>query len=150
MKWEKIGWWVLITAKCEIIRITNVKHPKRLVYHSWTSFQMTSKVKYLWVTIDITVSWRQHARNITRNANSTLAFLRRKTSSYSKNIWETRYKTWSDYNWSVLPQYGVPPSKPKFQLHRPFHVKQHGISWMTSDGIAASPLCSCTSYNLTA
>jgi hypothetical protein len=55
--------------------------------------QMTSKGKYLGITISQNLSWNNHIDNVCRKANNTTAFLRRNLSSCPANIRTKCYTT---------------------------------------------------------
>jgi site-specific DNA-cytosine methylase len=80
--------------KCEVLRITN-KRNKIMTNYYIHGQQLQIVDKYLGLTISENLSWNNHVNNITKKANSTLAFLRRnirncpqraKTQAYNKFV----------------------------------------------------------------
>ena len=80
--------------KCELLRVTNKTKPTLRDYsiHS-INVSATDAAKYLGVTIDGSLKWTKHLQNVSKKANSSLAFLRRNIFSCPKQVKETCYKT---------------------------------------------------------
>ena len=79
--------------KCEVIRITSKKNP--IIYSCkihQTALRSTDQAKYLGVIITPDLSWKCHIDNITKKANSTMAFLRRNIRSSPRDA--KAYKTY--------------------------------------------------------
>ena len=87
-KWSRIWQMDFNPSKCEFLMITNKK--LALQFNYCINNQLIKEVqhvKYLGVTIDSRLTWREHINVLSRKANSTLAFLRRNLrpcSSYTK------------------------------------------------------------------
>ena len=93
--WEK-EWQMEFNAdKCEVIRITSKKNPIIYSYRiHQTALRSTDQAKYLGVTITPELSWKCHIDNITKKANSTMAFLRRNIRSSPRDTKAKAYKTY--------------------------------------------------------
>ena len=93
--WEK-EWQMEFNAdKCEVIRITSKKNPIIYSYRiHQTALRTTNQAKYLGVTITPELSWKCHIDNITKKANSTMAFLRRNIRSSQRDAKAKAYKTY--------------------------------------------------------
>ena len=64
--------------KCEVIRTNKKEKPIIYTYQiHQTTLRSTDQAKYLGVTITPDLSWKCHIDNITKKANSTMAFLQR-------------------------------------------------------------------------
>ena len=64
--------------KCEVIRTNKKKKPIIYTYQiHQTTLRSTDQAKYLGVTSTPDLSWKCHIDNITKKANSTMAFLQR-------------------------------------------------------------------------
>jgi hypothetical protein len=73
--------------KCEVIRITTKRNIITSSYFiHGKELNITSKGKYLGITISQNLSWNNHIDNVCRKANNTTAFLRRNLSSCPANI----------------------------------------------------------------
>ena len=79
---------------CEVIRITTKRKiiPSSYFIHG-KELNITSKGKYLGITISQNLSWNNHIDNVCRKANNTTAFLRRNLSSCPANIRTKCYTT---------------------------------------------------------
>ena len=77
-----------------MLRITNKTKANQIItnysIHS-TTLATTDAAKYLGVTIDSSLNWTEHQSNITKKANSTLAFLRRNIPSCPQHVKNTCY-----------------------------------------------------------
>ena len=79
----------------EVIRITTNKNT--IIYHNQihqTTLRLTEQAKYFGVTITPELSWKCHIYNITKKANSTMAFLRRNIRSNPRDAKVKAYKTY--------------------------------------------------------
>ena len=87
-KWSRIWQMDFNPSKCEFLMITNKKLVLQFNYCiNNQRIKEVQHVKYLGVTIDSRLTWREHINVLSRKANSTLAFLRRNLrpcSSYTK------------------------------------------------------------------
>ena len=82
------------TEKCEVLCITNRKHPIQHSYFIHGQKPATkTESKYLGLTISSNLSWSKHVNNISNKANSTMAFLRQNIRSASQQAKCTAYKT---------------------------------------------------------
>ena len=93
-EWEKKWQMAFNAEKCEVLCISNKKHPLQHSYfiHGQKLATKTDS-KYLGVTISSNLSWSKHVNNISKKANSTMAFLRRNIRSASQQAKSTAYKT---------------------------------------------------------
>ena len=80
--------------KCSVLRVTRSRTPK---IHDYKLHQHTlkaeDKTKDLGVTIDSKLCWNSHIDNVTKKANSSLAFLRRNLQISQKHIKANAYTT---------------------------------------------------------
>ena len=80
-------------SKCEFLQITRKTKP---LTHTYTvdgqNIAETSKHKYLGVTINKHLDWKDHVQNITSSARSTLGVLRRNLSSCPREVKERAYQ----------------------------------------------------------
>jgi hypothetical protein len=82
-------------AKCEVIRITTKRNAIVFPYQiHQTTLNVTNQANYLGVTITPHLSWKCHIDNITKKANSTLAFLRRNIRSSPPDAKAKAYNTY--------------------------------------------------------
>ena len=93
--WEK-EWQMEFNAdKCEVIQITSKKNPIIYSYRiHQTALRSTDQAKYLGDTITPDLLWKCHIDNITKKANSTMAFLRRNIRSSPRDAKAKAYKTY--------------------------------------------------------
>ena len=85
---------------CEVIRITIKKEESYNIHQiHQTTLRSTEQAKYLGVTITPELSWKCHIDNITKKANSTMAFLRRNIRSSPRDAKVKAYKT---YVWPIM------------------------------------------------
>ena len=79
--------------KCENITITRKKKPLETNYSlRGHPLKKVSSTKYLGVTINTHLDWKEHIDKMTKKANKTLGFLRRNLKKASQNTKETAYK----------------------------------------------------------
>ena len=92
--WERDWQMHFNPDKCEVIRITTKRKiiPSSYFIHG-KELNITSKGKYLGITISQNLSWNNHIDNVCRKANNTTAFLRRNLSSCPANIRTKCYTT---------------------------------------------------------
>ena len=65
-------------SKCEFLKITNKKLPLHFNYLINNELiREVQHVKYLGITIDSHLTWREHVSVLSHKANATLALLRR-------------------------------------------------------------------------
>ena len=73
--------------KCEHIRTTNKRNVMQAPYNILVqTLKVTSKAKYLGVTVDSRLSWNSHNDAATKRTNQTTAFLRRNLSTCPKDV----------------------------------------------------------------
>ena len=75
--------------KCEHIRTTNKRNVMQASYNILVhtlKVPVTSKAKYLGVTVDSRLSWNSHNDAATKRTNQTTAFLRRNLSTCPKDV----------------------------------------------------------------
>ena len=93
-EWEKKWQMAFNAEKCEVLCITNKKNT---IQHNYLihgqKLAIKSDSKYLGVTISSNLSWSKHVNNISKKANSTMAFLRRNIRPASQQAKSTAYKT---------------------------------------------------------
>ena len=89
-KWEM----AFNAEKYEVLCISNKKHP---IQHNYfihgRKLATKTDSKFLGVTISGNLSWSKLVNNISKKANSTMAFLRRNIRSASQQAKSTAYKT---------------------------------------------------------
>ena len=92
--WERDWQMHFNPDECEVIRITTKRKiiPSSYFIHG-EELNITSKGKYLGITISQNLSWNNHIDNVCRKANNTTAFLRRNLSSCPANIRTKCYTT---------------------------------------------------------
>ena len=75
-KWAKTWQMDFNPSKCEFLKLTNKKLPLHFNYHINNELiKEVQHVKYLGVTIDSHMTWREHINILSHKANATLAFL---------------------------------------------------------------------------
>ena len=80
--------------KCEVLRITNKCNKIMANYYIHDQqLQIVDNAKYLGLTISKNLSWNNHVNNITKKANSTLAFLRRNIQNCPQRTKTQAYNT---------------------------------------------------------
>ena len=93
--WEKENSMEFHPQKCQVLKVTNKKNivPSKYVIHNVT-LEEVPKAKYLGVTINTKLTWKDHISNICRKANSTLGFLRRNLFDCRKELKAKCYKAY--------------------------------------------------------
>jgi hypothetical protein len=93
-QWEQDWMMHFNLDKCEVIRITT-KWKQRIspYYIQGKELAITTKAKYLGVSISNNLSWNHHIDGISKKANNTTAFLRRNLSHCPTTIKAKCYKT---------------------------------------------------------
>ena len=115
-KWAKTWQMDFNTSKCEFLKITNKKLTLHFNYHiNNEPIKEVQYVKYLGITIDSHMTWREHINVLSHKANTTLAFLRGKLKPCSSHI---KAKSYLSYvrpiiEYSSIP-YGILTSKKIF------------------------------------
>ena len=80
--------------KCENITITRKKKPLKMNYSlRGHPLKKVSSTKYLGVTLNCHLDWKEHTDTMVKKANKTLGFLRRNLKSASQKTKEASYKT---------------------------------------------------------
>ena len=80
--------------KCDVLSITNKKHPIQHIYFIHGQKLATKNdSKYPGVTISSNLSWSKHVNNISKKASSDMALLGRNIRSASQQAKNTAYKT---------------------------------------------------------
>jgi hypothetical protein len=92
--WEKENSMEFHPQNCKVLKVTNKKKiiPSRYTLHN-TTLEEVTKAKYLGVTINNKLTWKDHITNTCKKANSTLGFLRRNLHDSKKEIKMKCYKT---------------------------------------------------------
>ena len=86
-KWAKTWQMDFNPSKCEFLKLTNKKLPLHFNYHINNELiKEVQHVKYLGVTIDSHMTWREHINILSHKANATLAFLQRNIKPCSSHI----------------------------------------------------------------
>jgi ribonuclease P/MRP protein subunit RPP40 len=92
--WEETWKMKFHPDKCSVLRLTRSKTPKIHDYKLHDHIlQAEERTKYLGVTIDSKLCWNTHIDNITKKANSSLAFLRRNLQISQSHIKANAYTT---------------------------------------------------------
>ena len=93
-KWELMWKMEFHPQKCQLLRITNKHSPIQHTYNIHNiALEESKSAKYLGVTIDNTLSWKEHYTATAKKANKVLAFLRRNLYNCPENIKEKCFKT---------------------------------------------------------
>lgn len=92
--WESTWQMSFNPDKCEVLRITNKRSKIMTNYYIHDQqFQIVDNAKYLGLTISKNLSWNNQVNNITKKANSTLAFLRRNIRNCPQTAKTQAYNT---------------------------------------------------------
>ena len=92
--WESTWQMSFNPDKCEVLRITNKRNKIMANYYiHGKQLQIVDNAKYLGLTISKNLSWNNHVNNITKKANSTLAFLRRNIRNCPQRAKTQAYNT---------------------------------------------------------
>lgn len=80
-------------SKCQYLQVTRKLRPLRCTYTvDGQHISQTNKHKYLGVTINGRLDWKDHVQSVTSSARSTLGVLRRNCVSCSREVKERTYK----------------------------------------------------------
>ena len=92
-EWEKTWKMEFHPDKCQVLKITNKKNKVEDEYtlHGQT-LKESNKAKYLGVTIDNKLDWKEHQNAMCNKANNVLAFLKRNLGKCPTNIKDKCYK----------------------------------------------------------
>ena len=86
-KWEKANKMEFHPGKCQILRITNKQKPIITNYNIHnTILQVFSSAKYLGVSIDSKLNWKDHSNNVYNKASFMLSFLERNFYKCPENV----------------------------------------------------------------
>jgi hypothetical protein len=92
--WESTWQLSFNPDKCEVLRITNKRNKIMANYYiHGQQLQVVDNAKYLGLTISKNLSWNNHVNNITKKANSTLAFIRRNIRNCPQRAKTQAYNT---------------------------------------------------------
>jgi hypothetical protein len=92
--WESTWQMSFNPDKCEVLRITNKRNKIMANYYiHGQQLQIVDNAKYLGLTISKNLSWNNHVNNITKKANSILAFLRRNIRNFPQRAKTQAYNT---------------------------------------------------------
>ena len=81
-------------SKCQVVRVTASWRPINTLYYlHGQALEAVTSARYLGVDISSGLSWNSHIDRITRNANSTLGFLKRNIKTKHPKVRETAYNT---------------------------------------------------------
>ena len=76
-KWAKVWQMQFNPSKCEFLAVTNKKSPLNFTDHiNEVAIEAVQNAKYLGVTMDSKLIWKEHIMITTHNANTALVFLR--------------------------------------------------------------------------
>jgi len=93
-QWEATWKMEFHPQKCQLLRITNKRKPILSAYNiHGITLEETDAAKYLGVTIDSKLKWKQQYASVIKKANGMLAFLRRNTHDCPRKIKENCYST---------------------------------------------------------
>jgi len=91
--WASLWQMRFNAPKCEFLQVTRKLKPINHTYNiNGHGIEQTSKHKYLGVTINKHLDWKNHVENVTSSAHGTLGVLRRNLSSCSMDVKERAYK----------------------------------------------------------
>ena len=92
--WEKKWQMAFHPKKCQVLRISRSRKPFIHTYNlHGETLESADEVKYLGLTISADIKWNSHVTNVSKKANSKLAFLRRNLRVASPRLKEQLYKT---------------------------------------------------------
>ena len=92
-KWAEQWQMCFNAVKCEFLQITRKTKPLKHTYSvDGKNITETYKHKYLGVTINKHLDWKDHVQNITSSARSTLGVLRRNLSSCPRVVKNRTYQ----------------------------------------------------------
>ena len=91
-RWAKNWQMNFNPSKCEFLKITNKKLALHFNYHINNKIiREVHHVKYLGITIDSYLTWKEHVNVLSHKANTTLALLRRNLKPCSLHIKSKSY-----------------------------------------------------------
>lgn len=91
-KWADQQQMCLNASKCKFLQITRKKAPLSHIYSvDGQDISESKRHKYLGVTINKQLDWKDHVQKITASARSTLGVLRRNMSSCSQEVKKRAY-----------------------------------------------------------
>ena len=86
-RWANIWQMEFNPSKCEFLVVTNKKSTPSFTYHiNEVPIKAVQHAKYLGVTIDSKLTWKEHIKITTHKANTALAFLCRNLKPCSQYI----------------------------------------------------------------
>ena len=87
--WEIYNKMEFHPGKCQVLTVTNKKHPIKYTYsiHN-VNLETFKSVKYLGVIIDSNLNWEEQCNNIYKKASYILSFLERNFNKCPKNVKE--------------------------------------------------------------
>ena len=92
-KWEKNWKMEFHPKKCQVIRITNKTKPIESNYFLHNEvLENTNNARYLGITLDSKLNWKEQQKSMCHKANNTLAFLKRNTDKCPLHIKDKCYK----------------------------------------------------------
>ena len=107
--WEKDWTMEFHPKKCKTLRVTNKRNIIEAEYSiHGENLELVESAKYLGVTINKNLKWKQHVDNIAAKATNVRFFFQRNLHSFSKEIKLTCYKNSYGPSWNMLVQFGVP------------------------------------------
>ena len=84
--WEKINKMEFHPQKCQVMSITNKRSPYKHTYQIHNiSLQKVNKAKYLGITIDDKLTYKQHISDISSKAHCTMSFIQRSIKKMPSN-----------------------------------------------------------------
>ena len=93
-KWESLWKMEFHPQKCQVLRITNKKNPIVTNYFIHNiQLDDVKAAKYLGVTIDTKLNWKDHYSSLSQKANQVLGFLRRNIPECTSKVKADCYKT---------------------------------------------------------
>ena len=93
-KWAESWQMTFNLSKCELVQVTNKKHPLEHSYYlQGEQIKSVPHAKYLGIIIDEHLTFNEHIKMITSKANSVKSFLQRNISSCTEMVKEACYKS---------------------------------------------------------
>ena len=91
-KWEKLNKMEFHPGKCQFLRITNKRQPIINKYNIHNTILCEfSSAKYLGITIDSSINWRDNTNNVYKKASFLLSFLERNFHKCPQNVKENLF-----------------------------------------------------------